>query len=774
VAIVYFRKKSTPSGVVLQLVESSRNEQGMPRQHILASLGGAAIPEVDWPLLARHVAAQLAGQNDLLSNDLSPTQAEQVDRIVRQAKRQKARCVAAVLGPYKPIPSRLITAAPAATAPKPASPFSSHEPELDLGEATPPHPSPNSAPPTPADVPADATFELLENVEHSHATSVGAELVGLHAWDALQLTQALVKNGFNQAQIRCAQASVLNRLVEPVSEHALGPWLENVSSLPDLLGDSFHGSHLEGRFLRVSDLLYKNEKSLESHLRNQQEQHFGPRPAIFLYDLTNTYFEGQAAGNTEAKHGHSKEKRNDCPLVSIALAYSQNGLPLGHKIFAGNQNDATSFPEALALLETEWKDLCARDQRALFVFDCGIATAPNLLLLRQKGYDYLVSERRSLRADFEEVFARNEGFTEITGKGVFVKMETTAMPADPPLPASPAAPAAASPATLITPEAKAETSKNAAETTLAEVPANAPWAETRLFCKSEARANKEQAMLAKACERLEVDLQKLSQRVQKGNLIEPEKVAKSIGRLCERHSSVMRYYEITPETQSATATGTGAPIPPTIPPAAPLEPISASSSATPTPTPAVPSAAPLKALKKPRKTKLSRKKPLVWVSALRWKRKPELTPEALCGAYCLRSNRNFDDAAGMWALYTGLTAAEDGFRCLKSDLGLRPVRHQIKERVHAHIFISIIALHLLCFIKKRLADAGEPARTWTTLKHILRSHAYVTLSFKSPAATHHLRKIGIPNAEQKRIYDRLGIRLADCPVSRFCLPAPKK
>jgi len=127
----------------------------------------------------------------------------------------------------------------------------------------------------------------------------------------------------------------------------------------------------------------------------------------------------------------------------------------------------------------------------------------------------------------------------------------------------------------------------------------------------------------------------------------------------------------------------------------------------------------------------------------------------------------------MWALYTDLTNAEDGFRCLKSDLGLRPVHHQKKHRVHAHIFISVIALHLMCYLKKRLAEAGEPCRTWTTLKTLMRSHAYATLMVTTDKATHHLRKLGRPNFEQKRIYECLGLDLAACPKTRICIPLPK-
>jgi transposase len=749
---MFFRKKTTPSGLVLQLIQSFRNKENKPRQRIIVSLGDAAIPEPDQPLIARRVEHLLSGQKELVPNELSPAQVHWVDRILRQIQLQGVRALNEVLD------------TPVSNTPVPVTPA--------------------ARPATPKPAPDGKTLPVttLDKIEHSHATSAGPELLGLHAWNALGLSQALVKLGLNDAQIRCAQATVINRMVEPVSEHALGPWLENVSSLPDLLGESFHGKHIEGRFHRVADLLHKNQSALETHLREQQEQLFGRRPTIYLYDLTNTYFEGRAAGNPEAKHGHSKEKRSDCPLVSLALAYSQDGLPLGHKVFAGNQNDATSFPEVLARLQADWKDLCAKDQRPLFVMDCGIGTAPNLLLLRQSGYDYLVSERRSTRAEYESFFASLEGFSEITGKGVLVKMQRTPMPPDPPL-APPAADAAENATTPTSPAAAAAPAAQAAQLSVAEPAAvdadksietldkngldqkETGWEETKLFCLSPTRAEKENAMLTKARARLEADLEKLKRRVASGNLTAPEEVNQCIGRLRERHSSVARYYKITPRLQS-------------VPPPALLPPPPAEAT---TQTPGEPAPAPGRALKvPPRKTRTGGKpkRPLVnaikdvFVSELQWEVKPDAAPEKLCGAYSLSSNRGFSDGAAMWGLYTDLTNAEDGFRCLKSDLGLRPVHHQKKDRVQAHIFISVIALHLLCFIKKRLAEAGEPCRTWTTIKTLMRSHAYATLTVTTAEATHHLRKPGRPNLEQNNIYKCLGIDLAACPKTHIRLPHP--
>lgn len=748
---MYFRQKETPSGLVLQLIQSYRNKEDKPRQRLVVSLGNAALAEGDREAVARRLTFLLSGQKELLDSTLSPDQAAWVDRILRQIERQGVRAVAEVTG----------------------------------GAATPTSPAAEAGP-----------VVSLEVIEHSHATAAGPEILGQHAWQSLNLSQLLIKLGFNEAQVRCAQASVINRLVEPVTEHALGPWLENVSSLPDLLGETFHGKHVEGRFYRVADLLYENLGEIEAHLREQQEKLFGRRAHIYLYDLTNTYFEGVAAGNPDAKHGHSKEKRNDCPLVSLALAYDQDGLPLGHKVFAGNQTDASSFPGAVARLETDWQDLWAKDQRPLFVMDCGIGTEANLLLLRQKGYDYLVGERRSSRTEHEAIFAQRGDFNEIPGKGVFVKSLTTRMPADPPILARTTSTSSTVPTTRATPSAVAGPS--ATIPPAGGAPGCAPdhgetlplllnefsgseWHETRLFCVSDARGEKESAMLTKVRGRLEADLHKLALSIEKGKLTAPDKVARRIGRLCERHSSVSRYYEISSELEADPRTelvsGASAAVGPA-PASAPglvVGPLDAEETASAGKVASQPKSPAIKA-KRGRKTSASAAPgsgaACGVVRALKWAAKPGPDHDALCGTYCLRSNRAFPDAPDMWALYTSLTNAEDGFRCLKSDLGLRPVHHQTSQRVRAHIFISVLALHLLAFIKKRLADAGAPARTWTTLKLLLRSHAYVTLTAKTEIAIHRLRKLGRPDQAQQTLYDQLGIKIAALPKSRSTLPCP--
>jgi len=175
---------------------------------------------------------------------------------------------------------------------------------------------------------------------------------------------------------------------------------------------------------------------------------------------------------------------------------------------------------------------------------CGIGAAANLLLLGQKRFNYFISERRSTRADHEAIFAAKAEFNEIPGKAFFVKMLSTKIPADvltdAPAAAACAACVAASIGTALAPaiHARAPPVPSALPpslTAILEKFASCEWEETRLFCFSEARGEKEKAMLTKARSRFEADLHKLASSIKK--LTAPDKVSQRIGRLCERHSS---------------------------------------------------------------------------------------------------------------------------------------------------------------------------------------------------------------------------------------------
>ena len=124
----------------------------------------------------------------------------------------------------------------------------------------------------------------------------------------------------------------------------------------------------------------------------------------------------------------------------------------------------------------------------------------------------------------------------------------------------------------------------------------------------------------------------------------------------------------------------------------------------------------------------------------------------------MRTSQSHWDESTLWKTYTMLTDLEAVFRSLKSELGLRPVHHQIADRVSGHLFITLPAYHLVHAIRCRLKQAGIHA-SWTTLRHILLPHSRVTVSMQCKNGnTVHVGKSVHPEPEQQKIYSLLGVK----------------
>jgi len=170
------------------------------------------------------------------------------------------------------------------------------------------------------------------------------------------------------------------RIAAPGSELATWDWLCCHSALGELLDVDFEGlSHM--RLYRASDLLTKHRAAIESHVFGALTSLFSLTDTVTLYDLTNTYFEGQAANNPKAKFGRSKEKRSDCPLVTLGLVLDGSGFVRRSKTFEGNVSEGTTLQVMLA-------DLAAPNG-ALVIMDAGIATQDNIDWLIENKYRYL-------------------------------------------------------------------------------------------------------------------------------------------------------------------------------------------------------------------------------------------------------------------------------------------------------------------------------------------------------------------------------------------------
>jgi len=128
------------------------------------------------------------------------------------------------------------------------------------------------------------------------------------------------------------------------------------------------------------------------------------------------------------------------------------------------------------------------------------------------------------------------------------------------------------------------------------------------------------------------------------------------------------------------------------------------------------------------------------------------------GVYCLRTSQTDWDESTLWNTYTMLTDLEAVFRSLKSELGLRPVHHQIAKRVSGHLFITVLAYHLVHTIRFRLKQVDIHS-SWSSLRAVLSPQSRVTVSMQCKNGNSvHVRKSTRPEPNQQEIYSALGIK----------------
>ena len=218
--------------------------------------------------------------------------------------------------------------------------------------------------------------------------SVGAEHASLYALKELGLPEILDQAGFNGRQKSAALGNIIARMCEPRSELATHYWLQNKSALGELLEFDFQAMPLM-QLYRASDLLLKHKQLIEERLFENAQSLFTLTPTVTLYDLTNTYFEGHAANNPKAKRGRSKEKRSDCPLITLGLILDGSGFIRHSKVFEGNVAEGRTLETMLAQLEAP--------KGALVIMDAGIASSENIDWLASNHYKYLVVSREKKR-----------------------------------------------------------------------------------------------------------------------------------------------------------------------------------------------------------------------------------------------------------------------------------------------------------------------------------------------------------------------------------------
>jgi len=229
----------------------------------------------------------------------------------------------------------------------------------------------------------------LNTLKNKDVREVGAEWLSLQAIRQLGIDRYLASKDWEQEDISLALSHIISRAVYPASELKTVRFMEDNSSICELTGFDI-AKLTKDRLYGISQKLYKEKQGLENYLSKKTNDLFDLQDEIILYDLTNSYFEGEKRSSTLARYGRSKEKRSDCPLVVLALVVNVEGFIKYSSIFQGNMSDSKSLGEIIDHLRLSTS---ISSKRAIVVIDAGIATEDNLSLIQEKGYDYVCVSR---------------------------------------------------------------------------------------------------------------------------------------------------------------------------------------------------------------------------------------------------------------------------------------------------------------------------------------------------------------------------------------------
>lgn len=593
---MYFRIKKTKTTPALQLVHSFRNKEGDPRQKVLLSFGNIDIPKELWKPIVEEV-------ENIIHNTLTLFPPK------REIKEWAEKIVSILQnnGNYSFVSGK-----------------SSVSEEIVVD---------------PSDI-------YVENVRE-----LGPELVAKKAFESLGLDEILCEEGFSSIQIRNAKLTLINRICEPVSEHALPEWIKT-TALEDLFQTELRKVG-DDRFHRISDKLFSKKETIEKKLSEKEQDLFNLDRSIYLYDLTNTYFEGIMKKNELALRGHSKEKRTDAPLVSCGLVLDKEGFIIQHKVYRGNIGETKTLEKVLDELSEN------NNIKPTIIMDSGISSKANIEMIKEKGFDYITVGKRPSRNAYKEIFQDLNTFRKISTKTKENDLLIKTFEKDD---------------------------------------------ERMVACISETRKKKEEAILSNNEKKYLTDLEKLQKSIATGRIKDKIKILKKLGRLEEKYSRSSRYYEVNYDEKV--------------------------------------------------------------ITFLRKDSKYE-TAMDMSGGYLIKTSRKdlFDEQ--IWKLYIMLTKVETSFRTLKSQLGLRPIYHQTKKRCKGHIFLTILAYHLLHWIEIKL-KRNKSLMSWRTARRILQTHCYQTIVI--PAKNGNIiriRKPSRPDVSQTEIYRSLGIDLKKLHITKL-------
>jgi hypothetical protein len=484
-----------------------------------------------------------------------------------------------------------------------------------------------------------------DTIKHKDAREIGSEWMCFQALEQLKIKEKLTLLGWKDERIKLALTQIISRAVYPFSENRTARWIKENSAICEITGYPIDKITKDKLYNSALDL-YEVKDSLEKHLSQRTNELFDLQDKIYLYDLSNTYFEGRKTKSELAKFGRSKEKRSDCKLVVLAMVVNVEGFIKYSHIFEGNMSDSKSLGEIIDKLRLQ----TSAEKRAVVVIDAGISTEENLELLKVKGYDYVCVSRSKIKD-----YSIDKNNKEIS---------------------------------LV--------AKNKQKITLQKVDTD-KTTDYVLKVKSTGKEAKELSMKSKFDDRFLEEINKITTSLTKKHGVKKaDKVNQRIGRAVEKYPSAAKFYKIEVTEEDGIASEI----------------------------------------------------------TVQKKSSFEIDDKEL-GSYFIKTNLDPKDENTLWTIYNSIREIESTFRCLKTDLDLRPIYHKNDNATMAHLHLGILAYWLVNTIRHQLKQQ-KINHSWQEIIRITNTQKILTTTGQNKDDEMiYVRRCTEPNQKVKEIYTAL-------------------
>jgi transposase len=335
----------------------------------------------------------------------------------------------------------------------------------------------------------------LSALRIERAREFGSVFLALALWRRLglhELLSGLIEPGREEiAWADVAAVLTVGKFCGQASELGIAENWYARTALEDLCGIPV-GSVNDDRLYRALDKVGAQKDRLCEHLMQRYRDWFGVRFEFLLYDVTSTYFEGQALRNEKAARGYSRDSRGDCKQVCIGLVCTPEGLPLNYEVFSGNRTDVTTVEEIVSKMENRFGQA-----ERIWVMDRGMVSEKNIAFLRERQARYIVGTPKSQLRTFEAQLAEQDNWTDV---------------------------------------------QNGVEARLVEHP-DGDGSERFVLCRSNARAAKERAMLERQMDRLSEELIKIDRALRRRPQADAGKAERRIGRWQGKYPAAAKWVE---------------------------------------------------------------------------------------------------------------------------------------------------------------------------------------------------------------------------------------